>query len=97
MIHRQEGIDPLQVLWRKRGVGGQRPGESNAPFPTGVQHRSDDLDFLAPHVPALTGMGVQSQHRNVGLADGEIVLQIVSQDFDGLAQQGGINGIADRA
>ena len=44
------------------------------------QYRRDDINFLAPHVPAFAGVWIQARNQNSRLCNPEFLLHVRVQD-----------------
>ena len=60
VVHRQHAVAAREHLRREQRIGRQRSFQVHARQAQLVQHRGNDLDFLAAEVAALAGVRVQT-------------------------------------
>src|SRR5690554_5326815 len=77
MVHGKHGISLVEIFRSEQSVRRQWPQQVHALLPQPLEHRLDDIDFLAAHMPALAGMGVESSYQNAWLGDAELLLQVL--------------------
>ena len=86
MVHGEHRVALRQYFGIEGGVGGQRSQQFHALAAQFLQRGYDRVDFLAPQVPALPGVGVEPQYRDTGSAQAELVAQVPLQDMQGFPQ-----------
>jgi hypothetical protein len=72
VIHREHRVGIVEQARHEQRVGRQRAVESHAFGAQRIEHRRDDVDFLAPHVPAFAGVRVEPRHQDARLRDAEL-------------------------
>ena len=97
VVHGQHRIAVFQVLGGEQGVGGQRADQVQAVVTQARQARLDDVDFLAAHVPAFAGMGVEAADQDARRGNAELVDQVGMQDAGDPLQALRRDGVGDIA
>ena len=97
MVHGQHRIAVLEVLGGEQGVGGQRADQVQTVAAQACQARLDDVDFLAAHVPAFAGMGVEAADQDARRGNAELVDQVGMQDAGDPLQALRRDGVGDIA